>query len=524
MRSSQIHKRPLAAAALVSLFLLAYYLVNPFIAQRTGNIAGLTNKAVFVLIHAAAIVCMLAAALSSKKIFYPLAMISFLSILLDNCFFLVKHYAITLSDLSVLLASAGNTTDAISQFSGDFLRSFATTSLFMSSLLLLRWLLGEQQNANQIVLVLIGASFCLYLVIAVFRGEPSLVALPSNYTLLFGGPVLSLDGMIQAFKTPKPFVAKKRNVPLVEPPKHIILIIDESVEGEKFQQLNKQPFANAFDFGFAFSGANCSAASNLILRTGPEDSELSRTILATPTLFELAKQANFKTIFFDLQGVLSDTAVRDYFSNRELAAVDQVVPRTEFGERNFERDIEFAKRFSRLMSKEDKVFAIVNKSGSHFPYAYNLPPGLARTNEPYATSVSFSTVNFLHEIDRTLRDSTIVFYTSDHGQNFSSKSPHCNGASDSTLSEWRVPFLVFLSKDLATIRQTLDRSWNNRASHFELTETIRVLLGYEAIFNKTLFDPPGTMPSEPYKAYFGPIKGLLGRPASFREFDWRTLG
>jgi glucan phosphoethanolaminetransferase (alkaline phosphatase superfamily) len=523
MRSNQINKRP-AAAALVSLFLLAYYLANPFLVQRIGNIASLTNKAVFVLVHAVAIVCMLAAAFSSKKIFYALATISFLSVLLDNCFFLVKHYAITLSDLSVLLATAGNTTDAISQFHDDFMRSFATASLLVFSLLLLRWLIREQRYANQVALVLIGVSFCFYLIIGVFKGEPSLVALPSNYTLLFGGPVLSMDSVIQGFKTPKPFVAKKRNVPLVEPPKHIILIIDESVEGEKFRQLNKQPFANVVDFGFALSGANCSAASNLILRAGPDGSELSTTILATPTLFELAKQSNFKTVFFDLQGVLSDTAVRDYFSNRELAAVDQVYRRAEFGERNFERDIGFAKRFSSIMSKENNVFAIVNKSGSHFPYASNLPPGLARTNEPYATSVSFSTVEFLHEIDSTLPDSTIVFYTSDHGQNFLGKSPHCNGASDSTLSEWRVPLIVFLSKDLTAIRQTLDRSWNNRASHFELTETIRVLLGYEAMFNKTLFDPPGTMPSQPYKAYFGPIKGLLGRPASFREFDRNTLG
>jgi hypothetical protein len=117
-----------------------------------------------------------------------------------------------------------------------------------------------------------------------------------------------------------------------------------------------------------------------------------------------------------------------------------------------------------------------------------------------------------------------VFYTSDHGQNFLAKSPHCNGASDSTLSEWRVPLIVFLTKDLTAIRERLNPSWNNRASHFELTETIRVVLGYEAMYNKTLFDPPGSVPSQPYKAYFGPIKGLLGRPASFREFDRHTLG
>jgi glucan phosphoethanolaminetransferase (alkaline phosphatase superfamily) len=519
-----ISKRTFAAATLVSLFLLAYYLSNPFLFQRIVNIETLPNKAVFVIVHVMAMLCMLAAAFSSKKIFYAVAIVSYLSVFLDNCFFLVKHYAITLSDLSVLFISVGNTLDAVSQFRDDLIRAIATASVLLLSLLLLRRLVQERHYASQVVLTLCGLSFCFYLIIAVFKGEPSLVALPSNNTLPFGGSVLCLDSVIQRLKTPKRFVATKRNVPLVQPPKHIILIIDESVEAEKFRDLNKQPFANAVDLGFALSGANCSAASNLILRAGPDSLALSKTILATPTLFQLAKQANFKTVFFDLQGVLSDTAVRDYFSNQELAAVDQVYRRTEFGGKTFERDIRFAQRFSNLLSKEDRVFAIVNKSGSHFPYASNLPPDLAHTTNSYAASVSFSTIAFLHEIDSTLPDSTIVFYTSDHGQNFLAKSPHCNGASDSTLSEWRVPLMLFLSKDLAAIRESLNPSWNNRASHFELTETIRVLFGYEAMFNKSLFDPPGNVPTQPYKAYFGPIKGLLGRPASFRVFDRDTLG
>jgi glucan phosphoethanolaminetransferase (alkaline phosphatase superfamily) len=524
MRLREISNRPFAAAALVSLFLLAYHLSNPFLFQRIINIVGLTNKIAFVIVHVAAILCMLAAAFSSKQIFYGVAFISFISVLVDNCFFLIKHYAITLSDLSVLFASTGNTLDVVVQFRDDVIRAFATASVLLLSLLLLRRLVRKQRYASHAVLALSGVSFCFYLVIAVFKGEPSLVALPSNNMLLFGAPVLSLDSMIQGFKTPKPFVATERRVPVVEPPKHIVLIIDESVEGEEFRRLNKQPFTNAVDFGLALSGANCSAASNLILRAGPDGLALSKTILATPTLFELAKRSHFRTAYFDLQGVLSDTAVRNYFSTRELAAVDQIYRRTEFGDKIFERDMGFAKRFSNLVPQEDKAFIIVNKSGTHFPYASNLPPALAHTSEPYAASVSFSTVDFLHQIDSTLPASTVVFYTSDHGQNFSTKAPHCNGASDATLSEWRVPLIVFLSKDLSALRETLDPSWNNRASHFELTETIRVLLGYEPMFNKTLFDPPSYVPSQPYKAYFGPIKGLLGRPASFREFDRHALG
>jgi glucan phosphoethanolaminetransferase (alkaline phosphatase superfamily) len=522
MTSSQTNKRFVNAAGLVCLFLLFYYFANPFFLGRIVEITTLPNKALFILVHAEAILCLLAAALSSKKVFYAFGIISFLSILLDNAFFFVKHYPITLSDLSVLFGAAGYAPDAIPQFRGDFIKAFATASLVLVSLLLLRRLVRERHHASQLVLVLAGVSFCSYLTIAVLKGEPSLVALPSNYTLLFGGPVLALDEVIQDLRAPKPFVATKRKVPLVEAPKRIILIIDESVEGEKFRELNKRPFANAVDFGLALSGANCSAASNLILRVGPDDLALSNTILGTQPLFELAKDSGFKTIFFDLQGVLSDKAVRDYFSNRELAAVDEVYPPSEFGKRTFDRDMGFAKRFTNILSKEEHVFAIVNKSGSHFPYASNLPPDLANTSEPYAASVSLSTVEFLHEIDSTLPDSTIVFYTSDHGQNFLAKSPHCNGASDSTLSEWRVPLIVFLSKDLTAIRPMLNGSWNNRASHFELSETIRVILGYDALFNKTLFDPPGNL-SQPYRAYYGPIKGLLGRPASFREFDRQAL-
>jgi glucan phosphoethanolaminetransferase (alkaline phosphatase superfamily) len=523
MALSEIGARRGATMALFALFPVAYYFSNPFFFRRFVGIQSLGNKAVFLMFHAVAFLCLLGVAFASKKVFYSFSIVSFLSILLDNCFFFVKHYAITLDDLSVLFVSAGNVTDAISEFREDLLRAFVTASFVLLCLMVLRQLVRKRRYASHLVLTLTSISFCFYLIIAVYRGEPSLVGLPSNYTLLFGGPVLSLDSVIQDFKTPKPFVAAKREAPLFESVRHIILIIDESVEGERFRELNTQPFTNAVDYGFALSGANCSAASNLILRVGPDESALSKTILSTPTLFELAKQANFKTVYFDLQGVLSDTAVRDYFSKRELASVDQVYHPTDFGKKNFEWDVGFAERFPGLLSKETRVFAIANKTGTHFPYASNLPPNLADTADPYAASVTLSTVAFLHKIDSTLPDSTIVFYTSDHGQTFSAKSRHCNGASDSTLSEWRVPLIVFTSKDLAPIRQALNSSWNNLASHFELSETIRVLLGYQPMFNKTLFDPPNNLPNR-YRAYFGPIKGLLGRPPSFREFDRSALG
>jgi glucan phosphoethanolaminetransferase (alkaline phosphatase superfamily) len=522
MAPSETGRQRVAMAALICLFLIAYYFSNPFFLRRIIGIETIHNKVVFVTVHLVAIVSLLAAAFASKKVFYTLSVVSFLSILLDKCFFLIKHYSITLDDLAVLLASVGNVGDAISQFRDDFIRAFATASIVLLCLLFLRRVVREQRYASHVVTTLIGISFCFYLTIAVFKGEPSLVALPSNYTLLFGVPVLSLDAVIQSFKTPKPFVATRQDHPSLESAKHIVLIIDESVEGKRFRELATQPFANAVDFGYALSGANCSAASNLILRAGPDESGLSRTILATPTLFELAKRSNFKTVYFDLQGVLSDTAVRDYFSSRELSSVDQVYPRVDFGKKNFERDASFADRFSSLVSSENRLFAIVNKTGSHFPYAGNLPADLARTADPYASSVTLSTVAPLHKIDSTLPDSTIVFYTSDHGQNFLAKSPHCNGATDSTMSEWRVPLILFISKDLTSIRQALNPSWNNRASHFELTETIRVLLGYQPMFNKTLFDAPDESP-QPYKAYYGPIKGLLGRPASFLRFDRSVL-
>jgi glucan phosphoethanolaminetransferase (alkaline phosphatase superfamily) len=519
---NEIGKRQGPTIALVTLFLVAYYFSNPFLFRRIVGIETFTNKVLFLMVHLLAIFCLLTATLASKKVFYPLSVISFVSILLDNSFFLVKHYPITLDDLSVLFISAGNTTDAISEFRAEAIRALGTASIVLLCLLVLRRLVRERRRyASHVVLMLTGISFCFYLIVAVIRGEPALVAMPSNYTLLFGGPVLLSDSVIQDLRTLKPLVPAKRESTLFASLKHIILIIDESVEGERFRELNTQPFANALDYGFALSGANCSAASNLILRVGPDGSALSKTILSTPTLFELAKQANFKTVYFDLQGVMSDTAVRDYFSARELANVDQLYYRTDFGQKNFQRDVGFAERFSTLLSREDRLFAIVNKSGSHFPYASNLPPDLAGSADPYAASVTLSTVAFLHTIDSKLPDSTMVFYTSDHGQNFSAKSPHCNGASDGKLSEWRVPLIVFTSKDLAAIRQALSPSWNNRASHFEVTETIRALLGYQPMFNKTLFDAPNNLP--PYKAYFGPVKGLLGRPASFLEFDRGAL-
>ncbi len=520
----RIGEYAIALPVLLGMLAVAYCLANPFLFQRLVKIEGMASKGFFLVVHAVAILSLLAAVWSAKKIFYSVAVISFLSILLDNCFFLVKHYPITLSDLAVLLASHGNMSDAVSQFYQDFSRALATACLLMVCLGLLRWMARPQRHAGAVAVTLTTLSFCLYVIIAIFKGEPSLVGLPSSNSLLFGAVVISLDNEIHSFKASAPVMARRSDLPIAAGPKHIVLVIDESVEAEAFRKLSTEPFENGTDLGSALSGANCSAASNYILRVGPDDLALAKTLRATPTLFQLAKESGFTTEYFDLQGVLQDTAVHNYISSEELGAVDQVHRSGEFGAKNYERDMAFAKRFSELISQGEKGFAIVNKTGSHFPYASNLPPELAHSQDAYGASVTRSTVDFLHAIDATLPESTVVFYTSDHGQNFLSKSPHCNGASDSTFGEWRVPLIVFTSKDLSAIRANIKASWAGQASHFEVSETIRVLLGYEAMFSKTLFEAPGEISAKPYRAYFGPIKGLLGRPPSYREFDREKLG
>jgi glucan phosphoethanolaminetransferase (alkaline phosphatase superfamily) len=514
----ELSHQSLAAIAALILVLLAYYLSNPFILHRFAKIDGAANKGVFVIVHIVALVGMMLTAASTKKTFYLASTFCFFSVLLDNCFFFVKQYPITLSDLSVLLVSLGNTQDAISEFHVELLRALFTATLLVFSLVLLRMLVRSPKRMDRFAWTSIALSFVFYLTIAAVKGEPSLVALPSSGTLLYGVPIILLDNQIHNLETPAPFLVRENGFPIQPSPQHIVLIIDESVEESAFLKLNSKPFSNAIDFGFALSGANCSAASNYILRVGPDDFDLSRTIRATPTLFELAKRAGFETIYFDLQGVLKDTAVHNYFSERELAAVDRVVPPADFSDKRFDRDLSFAMRFADLIRKDHKIFAIVNKVGSHFPYAYNLPPEMSATEDPYSASVSRSSVDFLHEIDSTLPDSTLVFYTSDHGQNLLSKSPHCNGASDSTLAEWSVPLIIFASKDLARIRENLNSSWIGHASHFELAETIRVILGYEPMFNKILLAPASNISGQSYRAYFGPVKGLLGRPASYRNF------
>jgi glucan phosphoethanolaminetransferase (alkaline phosphatase superfamily) len=56
--------------------------------------------------------------------------------------------------------------------------------------------------------------------------------------------------------------------------------------------------------------------------------------------------------------------------------------------------------------------------GTHFPYYNTIPPALVKSNKmmDYRSSVKRNTISYLSKLSKIIDDKTIVFYTSDHGQ------------------------------------------------------------------------------------------------------------
>ena len=165
-----------------------------------------------------------------------------------------------------------------------------------------------------------------------------------------------------------------------------MLLIDESVRGDYIDWTPGNPFTpelarlkdRIVDFGPAASGGNCSHYSNAILRFGASQDGLGRKLLSTPTLWQYAKKAGFRTVFIDgqagfnrnpgkLQNFMTAEEVRDIDG---FYALDEKIAPPRFDDRLLdivEQEI-----------KSDKpVLIYANKNGAHFPYDEGYPKDAA---------------------------------------------------------------------------------------------------------------------------------------------------
>jgi membrane-anchored protein YejM (alkaline phosphatase superfamily) len=161
------------------------------------------------------------------------------------------------------------------------------------------------------------------------------------------------------------------------------------------------------------------------------------------------------------------------------------------------------------LRESGKHFVLVNKNGVHFPYEISIPPENVTNDkmENYRTSVQMNSIRFLENISRNVLDDTVIFYTSDHGQNFLSRATHCNTGDDVSVDEYAVPFIVITANDwLRKIAQSSAEQYSGNFSHLEISESIRNILGEKIQESVSMFYP---------RKNYGFFCGLYGQPGSF---------
>jgi len=359
--------------------------------------------------------------------------------------------------------------------------------------------------------------FLVLFAITLLRGGYGLAQTPIQYRIPAMLSMIALEKILYEENVRE--AVKISPQPVMEGgPPNVILIVDESLRGD-YIDLNKDqgitPFLSSIsdrvaNFGYASSGANCSAESNQVLRYGPNVNDFERTFRKNPFIWQYAKKAGYKTIM--IEGQASKGKINNRMSGIELSFIDQFM--YSEGKYSYEKDMDITKKINDLLSSQDSkpLFILVVKMGLHFPYNDKVPEEKRKFKSKsdgidideksdlihsYKNAVAYLIDDFFYGLLENKRfDQTIIIYTSDHGQNLLDNGVNMSHCSTDNTSPFEgvVPLLAITGNNFykekfnrATIRN------KDKASHFNIYPTILSLFGYkkESIakkHGKTLFD------------------------------------
>jgi len=412
----------------------------------------------------------------------------------------------SLSNITVLNAASGHLDHALGEFR-DGLRQSLLWTVAVVGLLAWRAWRGPSHRAGRSVLLVLGSLLGLYGSALWLRGEQAVIGFPKGFSYGFGSLAVAANEELLAWRGQGGALVPVRDARHAQA--KVVLVIDESIRQDEFAR-QFTIGAHGIDYGLAWSGANCSAASNYILRraTWARSGEAQATLRAVESLFSLARRAGYATAYVETQNVLDEAGARNYFDEAELARIDRVVPVK--GDAHA-RDGEALEAVQALL-RQPRVFVLVNKVGAHFPYAQMVPPA-QRTGErlaDYRAAVRVNTVAWLQRLEAGLDPQAVVFYTSDHGQDFGRKAPHCNTGDDVSAREYAVPFVVLAGSEapLAGLRPHAG-AYRDRVSHLEVSEAVRNALGYRLGLVDSLHAPPRRATRSPCGIH-GPPKPFFG--------------
>jgi hypothetical protein len=371
---------------------------------------------------------------------------------------------------------AGN---AAGQFAGPLLfagaQAAVAIALFVVARLLLRKSLGQPP-------VRFGGALGLALLLA-----PSLLAVPLGVEANAAERNLYSLGLAIAEADPPPPRPPVVLTPqTADTPQHIVWLVDESVAYGEFERLIAPKLARyrPVDFGMTASMANCSAPSNLALRSGVDVRHAGphTDLRRTPSIWGYAKRAGYRTELIDGQ---TTGASQNLLLPPELALIDRV--KSMAG--GIDTDVRIADELNRQLRGPDRTFTYVVLRGVHFQYKDHFPPGLIPADSPkivqYRSALGYSKGRFFDRLLANVdRSQVAIVYMSDHGQNLAEgKLPHCSP--ERVPDEFRIPLLAFLP-DAVRARYTAASRRGHSAS--QVFPTLLEWMGYDATTVQQRYD------------------------------------
>jgi len=360
-------------------------------------------------------------------------------------------------------------------------------------------------------------------------------------------------GMVAGSKVATARVLPRRDVTTApERPaavRNIVVLVDESLRADYIDWRPGNPYTPQMaaardrfvDFGQAVSGGNCSAYSNAILRLGAARSDLVSSINTSPTIWQYAKRAGFRTVFIDGQSgfIKNPGRQQNFMTMGEAADIDEFV--TFDGDVSLpELDFQVLSEIARRLDSDQPVFIYANKNGAHFPYDEGYPeseavfrPTVEETGDTaspirvnsYRNVIRWSVDGFFQKLfDTADLSHTAIVYTSDHGQAFADgRLTHCS-VENPDPREGLVPLMAITGDAGLKARFARGADLNRqRASHFAITPTLLDLMGYGAKDVRTAYGASLFEAGDGAAAFTsGDLFGLFRNEVSWTALDLKA--
>jgi len=302
--------------------------------------------------------------------------------------------------------------------------------------------------------------------------------------------------------------------------RNILVLVDESVRPDYLDFTPGNVFTPSLpglaprfvNYGPASSGGNCSSYSNAILRLATSDRDIVHTAQSSPTLWQYAKKAGYRTVYINAHsGASSDPgSLHDFMTVEETRNIDSFEVSTDVTPAN--NDFELLDIVKKELAGPQPVFIYANKNGAHFPYdlmypkdervyrptasegGYELPYRLDSYRNVLRWSVDHFFERFFKEVDLS---NTAVIYTSDHGQYLADgELTHCTIENPDPRQGY-VPMMA--TTDNAGLKARFEAGAQlsrGHATHFQITPTVLELMGYRKddiskVYGPSLFEKAG---------------------------------